>query len=245
MSSTSWRELSKTLPQFVPDFTIQPRQSALIVVDMQNYGVREGIALGRIFEDQYPDVARYFLPRVKQLVIPNIQRLIQFYRDHGLRIIFLTVGPELSDGSDLFQRRRRRDERMPKGETSHFPRGTQLHAIIEELAPLPGELVINKNSMGAFNSTNIDQILRNMRTTGLVITGVGTNACVDTTARDAADRGYDAYLIEDACAGIHPLLHEATLLSFSIQSGKVQTTEETIVEFKQALEADLVSSGRG
>lgn len=232
----NWREAIKNLPHFVPDFTIRPRESALVIVDMQNYGVRRGHGLGKSLEERYPEVAEYFLPRVEQLVIPNIQKLIGFYRKYGLRIVFVTVGPELSDGSDMYMRRRRRDERMPAGETSHFPKGTPAHQVIDELKPLPNELVVNKNSMGAFNSSGIDQLLRNMRITGLVVTGVGTNACVDTTARDAADRGYDVYLVEDACAAIDPLLHETTLLSFGIQSGRVTTTAETLAEFKQSLE---------
>ena len=94
--------------------------------------------------------------------------------------------------------------------------------------PNPGELVINKNSNGAFNSTPIDQILRNMGIDTLVIAGVVTNACVETTARDAADRGYNCILVEDGCASYEEISHEMTLRSFARLFGKVMNTDDVI-----------------
>ncbi|HEY3246916.1 MAG TPA: cysteine hydrolase [bacterium] len=210
---------------------MDPRRAALLVIDMQEYGLRRSSGLGRILAQRYPDLADYFFDRLDSVVIPNTQRLLSFFRDHGLRIVYVTVGPELPDGSDYFPRRRRRDEMRPTGDQTLFPRGSREHSVIDELAPRPGELVLNKTSMSPFNSTGIDQLLRNMNITGLVVTGVGTHACVETTARDAADRGYDVYLMEDACTSVHPQLDQAALLSFALLSGKVKTTPDVLEEF--------------
>jgi nicotinamidase-related amidase len=72
--------------------------------------------------------------------------------------------------------------------------------IIEAITPIDDEIVLNKTSVSTFNSTAIDQILRNMRRDRLWVAGVVTEGCVELTARDAADRGYYVTLVTDACA---------------------------------------------
>jgi nicotinamidase-related amidase len=236
-----WREFVRNLPQFVPDLELDPPTCALVVIDMQNFGLRRDSGLGRILAQRYPALAEYFFPRLDLIVIPNIRRLLSFFRANALRIVYVTVGPELPDASDYFPRRRRRDDMRLAGDHTLFPRGTKEHEIIDELVPQRGELVLNKTSMSPFNSTGIDQLLRNMGVHELLITGVGTHACVETTARDAADRGYDVCLIEDACASLHPQLHQATLISFALLSGQVMATADAM----EALQRKLVSgSGR-
>jgi nicotinamidase-related amidase len=117
-----------------------------------------------------------------------------------------------------------------------FHIGTLEHEIIEELKPEPGELIIYKNSIGAFNSTAIDQILRNLGVETLVITGGATNGCVETTARDAADRGYNCFLVDDGCVTKNQELHDGTMRNFELLFGKVSTTQEVIDELSRLLQ---------
>jgi len=82
--------------------------------------------------------------------------------------------------------------------------------------------------MGAFASTGIDHLLRSLECEHLFVTGVSTNMCVETTAREAADRGYAVTLVDDACAATHEDLHEGALRNFSRFFGKVRSTDEVI-----------------
>jgi nicotinamidase-related amidase len=82
------------------------------------------------------------------------------------------------------------------------------YEIIPELAPLEDEIIIDKASVSTFNSTSIDQILRNMRRDRLWVTGVVTEGCVELTARDARDRGYHVTLVTDCCASSRRAAHD-------------------------------------
>ena len=119
-----------------------------------------------------------------------------------------------------------------------------LHAVIDELRPLPDELVVNKITAGGFVSTPLDVYLRDMEIEYLLVTGVATNACVESTARDASDRGYWTYLVEDACATFDPASHEATLRSFRAMSGRVGSTHQAIAELEAAFHTRPDQPGR-
>jgi nicotinamidase-related amidase len=112
------------------------------------------------------------------------------------------------------------------------------YEILETLAPLPTELVVDKNSSGAFNSSAIDLYLQHLGVRTIVIAGVSTFACVDNTARDAADRGYNVILVEDACAGAagNEAAHDATVQTFGRYFGAVKNTRELLVELDALVE---------
>jgi len=201
---------------------------------MQNYSANPDSNRGRLARKLNPNLADAYYAHLRDTVIPNQLRLRKFWWQSGLRVIYLTAGALLPDGSDLSARRLRRDAARiaAQGDTEHMHPQTYDYQILDELRPRPGELVIPKNSIGAFNSSPIDQLLRNMGITGLVIVGVITEGCVETTARDAADRGYDCILVEDACASdLGRETHEAALLSFARMFGEVRTTREVLERF--------------
>jgi nicotinamidase-related amidase len=242
-----WRSQLQALPNYAAQFPLKPSGLALLIVDMQNSCAHEGRGASTYLRKHYPAVASYFFDRLTELVVPNVSRLLTFFRDYRLRVVHVTVGPHLPDHAD-FEPLRRDTEveiRSRAGvENNLYHVGTPEHAIREELTPRSGELVINKTSRGAFNSTGIDQLLRNMSVDSLVIVGVATNACVESTARDAADRGYRCVLVDDACAGQSEYLHDATMLSFATLFGRVLTTEEILEELRQALFGADVHNGR-
>jgi nicotinamidase-related amidase len=98
-------------------------------------------------------------------------------------------------------------------------RGEAGHDIIPELAPLPGEPVIDKPGKGAFHATDLDAILKNRGITQLLVCGVTTEVCVNTTVREANDRGYDCLVLEDCTASYFPDFHAMALRMIAAQGG--------------------------
>jgi nicotinamidase-related amidase len=96
--------------------------------------------------------------------------------------------------------------------------------ILPAVAPAPGETVIVKPGKGAFHATPLDEMLRQQGITHLLFAGVTTEVCVQTTMREANDRGYDCLLVEDACASYFPAFHQATLEMVRAQGGIVGWT---------------------
>ncbi|HBY97517.1 MAG: cysteine hydrolase [Ardenticatenaceae bacterium] len=225
-----WRERIEDWRLPVPDFEIDPATTALVIVDMQHTCAHARWGLGRLFRTVDPERADYYFSRVERVVVPNTQRLLEFFRSRGLRVMFLALGPILEDGSDLSPnfRRRYQQEEEALGFRVTFPRGTPGYAILPEIAPRDDELVINKTANSAFNSSDIDRLLRHLGIHSLIVTGVGTDVCVETTARDAIDRGYNCIIVEDACATLDEESHEASLLAFAKWFGKVANTDEVL-----------------
>ena len=229
------RQIKLGYPDF--DFELDPATTALLIVDMQRFCADLEYGVGEHIGGRATEAGRYYFDRLDETVIPNNQALLALFRAHGLPVIFLTIGPESLEGSEstplMAWKWRERRKLSPRGST--FVAGTDAHAIIEPLQPLPDELVLNKTTGGAFNSTALHQILRNMGIQHLVITGVATNACVENTARGAADLGFWSVLVDDACATFDPAMHEATLKNFRTIFGKVQSTGEVLATLAERL----------
>lgn len=229
-----WKQGLKDIPIIVAPFELEPQSTALLIVDMQYMFAHPDYGYARMLRSRYPQAADYYLQRVQDEVIPNHVKLLHFFRQHGLRVVYVTLGAALPDGSDMVPLAKTRTPKA-REKARKYGRwlatvGTPGHRILEEIAPMPGELVINKTSFGAFNSTGIDAALRNMGIEYLVITGVATNVCVETTARDAADRGYRSVMVEDAVATITPEFQEVSLKAFASIFGRVETTAAVCAE---------------
>jgi nicotinamidase-related amidase len=201
---------------------------------MQYGSVDPESGAGPYLRERYPDTAAYYYGRVRDAVIPNTARLLRFFRERSRPVVFVTVGVNLPDRSDGLSLTRQIDDDL-KARRAGGPmvvRGSKGNTIIPEVAPKDGELVINKTSRGPFNSTAIDQLLRNLGIKGLVVTGVSTECCVAMTAHDASDRGYQVLLVEDACTAVTPYYQESALANFAAMFGRVETTEETLRELE-------------
>jgi biuret amidohydrolase len=206
-----------------PDFEVDWKRAALIVIDMQNYGCNPEAGLMLMLSERYPEIARYYVARVTETAVPNARRLLEGFRAARRPVVFTRHGPLLADGSDMIARRRRRDlESLARtGTPALWSRGTFEHELISSLAPATGELVIDKNTSSAFNSTGIESLLRNMEIETLVLAGMATDMCVETTARDAADRGFNVIVAEDATATFFEHHHRAALSGFARVFGQV------------------------
>ena len=218
--------------------------TVLVIIDMQEYFLNPASPLCRFGERRMPGLWDYFLAQAETVVIPNLRRLLEFCRTHHLRVMHTTAASELPDGQDLIPTWHRTNTvaREQIGEAV-FPARTDPWArIVEPLTPRPEEVVINKTTFSAFTSTSLDGLLWNLRIETLVLGGVATNRCVETTARDATDRGYQVILLDDASATLSPELQEATMLSLQGSYGYVRMTDDVLAPLKQALPVGALHS---
>jgi nicotinamidase-related amidase len=207
-------------------FEIDPAKTALVVIDMQYATGSRKAGLGkRLTEEGKLDaLARERFERIENVVVPNLQRMLAFCREKGLRVIYVTIGSEMDDYIDapphmvgLF-----------KGTNNR--KGQLEHEIVEEVKPLPGEPVLNKTTISAFTSSGIDSLLRSMGIEYILFAGVSTNMCVGTTARDAADRGYRCLLIEDCCGAAQNEYHRWETVNFQRLFGRVESSDNITAE---------------
>jgi nicotinamidase-related amidase len=233
--AADWHKRLGEWPLPLPRFRLELATTALLIVDMQYGSVDADHGAGPYLRERYPATAAYYYSRVRDAVIPNTARLLHFFREARRPVVYLTVGYNLPDRSDALGLTRQIDDDL-KSRTAGGPmvrRGSHGNTIITEVAPQDGELVLNKTSRGAFNSTSIDQLLRNLGVKGLVVTGVSTECCVATTAHDASDRGYQVLLVEDACTAVTPYYQESSLAIFAAMFGRVANTEEALRELQE------------
>ena len=224
----------QTLPNWImpwPSFEVDWRRAGLLVIDYQNYGCNPNVGLMPMLTEQFPDVAEYYLPRVTEVTVPNTRRLLETFRQADREVVYTRHGALLPDGRDMILRRRTRDHDAVEmtERPALWSKGSFEHEVIAELAPLERELVIDKNASSAFNGTGIDQLLHNMGLETLVMTGMATDMCVETTARDAADRGYNVIVVEDAVATFFPEHHRAALSGLARVYTQVWTTEQVLL----------------
>lgn len=198
----------------VPDWS----KVALVVIDMQRDFLEQGgfgSALGN-------DVSRL------GAIVPTIERLLAAFRRRGLTIVHTQEGhrPDLSDCPPAKRARGKPGLRI--GDTGPMGRililGEPGNDFVPELYPAAGETVLSKPGKGSFYATPLDSILRARGVTHLFLTGVTTEVCVQTTMREANDRGYECLLVEDATESYFPEFKAATLAMVRAQGGIVGWT---------------------
>ncbi|RSM45272.1 cysteine hydrolase [Amycolatopsis balhimycina DSM 5908] len=194
-------------------FLFEPTTTALLVIDMQ----RDFVEPGGFGETLGNDVSQL------RGVIAPLQRTLAATRAAGVMVIHTREGhlPDLSDCPPAKLERGRPSMRIgdpgPGGRI--LIRGEHGHGIIDELAPVDGELVIDKPGKGAFYSTELAAMLSAAGITSLVVTGVTTEVCVHTTVREANDRGYECLVLSDCVGSYFPEFQAAGLAMISAQGG--------------------------
>lgn len=209
---------------YMPERTIDASRAALVIIDMQYAtGSRQG-ALARKLQAEGSTVGDYRFNRIEQHVLPNTLRLRAHFAQMQRPVLHVTIGAARPDALDAPIHMRKLFVEFQ----NHI--GSRQHEIVDELKPLPGEHVLRKTTIGAFASTGIDSLLRALGCEQLYLTGVSTNMCVETTAREAADRGYLVTLVEDACGTTHEDLHQVTMRNFQRLFGRVCSCADALRE---------------
>jgi biuret amidohydrolase len=209
---------------------LDPRHTVLVVVDMQRYFTQPSFPFTQVFERLSPGSSAGYLKRVRDIVIPGIQKLLRSFRAAGSPIVFTAVGTEAGDGRDLPCWLRSFDELglATVGQRVWPAVGDASWEIDEALKPRSGETVLNKLSAGTFATTGLEQRLRHQQIDAVIVTGVSSDVCVATTAREAADRGFRTVMVSDGCTTLSESMHQASLETFNIAFGWVRTAEEVV-----------------
>lgn len=220
------------LPALPYDYVL-PRQAqhlALIIIDMQ----RDFLEPGGFGDALGNDVSRL------RAIVPALQALLSTARGLGILVIHTQEchQPDLSDCPPSKQQRGGKSG-LKIGDAGPMGRiliqGEPGNSIIPELAPVDGETIITKPGKGAFYNTPLEDVLESQGITHLLLTGVTTEVCVQTTMREANDRGYECLLIDDCTESYFPEFKQATLEMVRAQGAIVGWTASSDVLI-QALE---------
>ena len=199
-------------------FPLQRDAVALVVIDMQRDFAEPG-GFGASLGNDVSRITR---------IVPDVKRLIEGFRKAGLPVIH-TMECHRPDLSDLPPAKRDRgNPTLRIGDEGPMGRilvaGEPGTAILPELAPIDGEIVIEKPGKGAFYATELGDILKDNGIRQLVFAGVTTEVCVQTTMREANDRGYECLLAEEATESYFPEFKEAAIAMIRAQGAIVGWT---------------------
>ena len=215
----------------VCEHEIKPKKPALLLVDLQNEFVRRDC--GEALQFQAAGEWDRWIPfhdRLDEVVIPNNQKLLEFFRKNNLTVTYGRIACLREDGED-----RSPVQKSEGWNGMLLPVNSYEAQMIDELAPLENEIVVNKTTDSVTTGTNYLQLLQFMGVETVIVTGIVTDQCVASTVRGLADAGYKVICVEDACAAGSMELHDAELKIMSVIYCDVLSTDETIALIEKNL----------
>ncbi len=211
------------------DVPLQPLQSALLFIDVQNFSAHpEGAEFEGLDDQVFANRYGWYFSELERHVIPNMQRLQKACRNHGIEVMYTTIESLTADGRD-----RSLDYKITG---FNVPKGSWDGRVIDQIAPIDDEIWLPKSSSSVFVSTHIDYILRNLGVKQLVIAGLITDQCVESAVRDACDLGYLVTQVTDACTTYSAERHQNSINAIKGYCRQITTS---------ALLAELQKTSRG
>lgn len=218
--------MSVSVPARPFDFPLNQERCALIIIDMQ----RDFVLPGGFGETLGNDVAPC------HAIVPAVARLLSVCREAGLPVIHTREchKPDLSDCPPA--KRERGSPKLRIGDEGPMGRiliaGEEGADIVPELYPVDGEIVIDKPGKGAFYNTGLDEMLKKRGISQLFFTGVTTEVCVQSTMREANDRGYEGLLLTDCTESYFPHFKQAAIEMIVAQGAIVgwATNSDTLIK---------------
>jgi nicotinamidase-related amidase len=203
---------------------------AILVIDVQRYYTELTSPLVTFTETLHRGGTDYIQRRLDTVVIPNINRILAAARTSDVPIIYARLCGTRDDRSDLHRNFREFDQNAYEQAGIHvYPLATEPLAGIDlRIAPLPGDTIIDKTSYSAFHATGLHQMLSSMNIKQLVITGLTTSQCVNSTARAASDYGYITHMVGDAQADYELNDHNAALYASEPITGRAVSTSDVL-----------------
>lgn len=190
----------QTLTRDVP---VTPGQTALLFIDVQNYAAHPKGGEFRDLRAQERAEYDYYLDRLEQIALRDVQHLQAARRTAGIEVIYAVIENLTADDRD-----RSLDYKISGIDVA---KGSWDAQVCDAIAPGKDEIVLRKNSSNVFISTNIDYLLRCLEKRQLIVCSVVTDQCVESAVRDACDLGYLVTLVPDACATYTQERHDAAL----------------------------------
>ncbi|WP_308389461.1 isochorismatase family cysteine hydrolase [Acidithiobacillus sp. AMEEHan] len=205
------------------DVPIEIESTALLFVDVQKYSALDGGAYGDLSIRERNELYGYFFEEMRGRALPNMKRLLQSCRTAKIEVMYTVIESLTLDGRDMGL-----DYKISG---LFCPKGSRDAQVLDEISPLQDEIVIPKTSSSPFISTNIHYVLGNLGVKYLIVAGVLTDQCIDSTVRDACDYGYLVTLVTDACATHSIERHQSSLKNNRGYCRQI-TTDELLLEIE-------------
>ena len=204
----------------LPAFPLAPRETALLVMDVQYLTCHPEFGIGRrMKEGRLRDLARWYFTEVER-VVDNVARIRDTCREAGMQVAYSYLAAATEDARDV--------SRLVRHHGLYAEKGSGEGRILAELSPGQHDLVVPRTTLSFFTPWHGDQLLRNSGVSTLIVAGVLTDGSIASTARDAGDRGYRTVVVEDACAALVADDHRAALEPIDLWYGHVVTTDELL-----------------
>ncbi|HUT48954.1 MAG TPA: isochorismatase family cysteine hydrolase [Alphaproteobacteria bacterium] len=194
---------------------IDPATSALVVVDMQNYFMQPGMPA-------CCDAARD--------IVPNVNRLAGAVRGAGGTVVWIVTEALPAAAQDWLNLYELGDDHVRQARIEQLAAGSEGYALWPTMARMEADLTVTKTRYSAFieGSSDLEPQLRARAVDTVLVAGVATNVCCESTARDAMMRGFRTVMVSDANAANSQEEHAASLTTFTLYFGDVQTTDQVI-----------------
>jgi len=197
---TAYRSFYYADAELPDDIRLDPRETALLVIDIQNTYLQ--------VPDNASQARRWqpFFKRMNDVVIPNTAALAQQCRDAGIEVVHARIACLKDDGRD-----RSLSQKKPGFNYLLLPKDLPDSQFVAELTPQGDEITVLKTTDSALTGTNLRLILHNMGIKNVIVAGIFTDQCISSTVRSLADESFAVTVVEDCCAAATQELHEHEL----------------------------------